>query len=449
MNKLFTFTKNRWVKFSLATIIYILWFVVWMQSFWAVLGVLLIYDYYISKIHRKLFWDKHLELKSVNKSYNFVAGWLEAILFALIVASLFRGYFVEMYVIPSSSMEKTLLVGDYLGVSKVSYGPKRANTPLSLPLMHNYLSWNPQKLSYSDRIQRSYKRYTGFGDVERGDIVVFNYPQGDTILLKEPQENYYRYERRYGREFIESQSEIIAHPVDKRDNYIKRAVAIHGDEIEVRRGVVYINGIEEEDIKNRQYNYTIHTNSPISLKSIESMNLVNGEDIYSNNNNTIYQASLTLENAEKMRKLNGVTSVERIVYEEPDVDIFPYNIHNYNWSVDNFGPLRIPQKGETVQLTIENLPLYHRIINVYEENEVEVKNGQIYINSEKADSYTFNMDYYFMMGDNRHNSLDSRYWGFVPEDHIVGKPSFIWLSLDKNKSFPSNIRFDRMFRSIK
>lgn len=445
MKKIF---GNKWVKFGVVSLIYVLWFVLWRETWWTLLGLVVIYDIYISKWYLKAFWNKHLRIKDKNKSYNFVAGWVEAIVFAVVVASLFRIYFVEMYVIPTSSMERTLLVGDYLGVSKVSYGPKLPNTPLSIPFVHNVNPLNPKNRSYVDWIQNPYRRLAGFQEIKRGDVVVFNYPQGDTVAVEYPQINYYQLVRNYGRDVVLKQSELMYHPVDKRDNYIKRCVAISGDTLQVIEGLLFVNGVAEGDIKNRQHLYTILTdNVQIPRKVFEDFEIVN-EDIFYNNQNNQYQTFLTVDMADKFSKIKGVKSVDRVINRGVDIDVFPYDTTNYKWTVDNFGPLVVPYKGERVQLTLLNLPLYERIIKNYENNTLEVKDGVIYINSEKADSYTFKMNYFFMMGDNRHNSVDSRMWGFVPEDHVVGKASFVWLSIDKNKKFPNNIRFKRMFKSI-
>lgn len=449
MGKLKELWSNKWVKFYVISIIYILWFIVWANIWWTILGLIFIYDYYISKNYRKLFWNKHLSLKEKNKSYRSIAGWVEALIFAVVVATLVRTYFVEMYVIPTPSMEKSLLIGDYLGVSKVAYGPKLPNTPLSFPFVHNMNPLNPEKKSYVEWIKRPYRRLLGLDTVERLDVVVFNYPEGDTVALIAPQASYYQLEREYGRKQIELKSKIISHPVDKRDNYVKRAVAIHGDKLEVKDGIVYVNDNKENDISGKQYRHTIITDgSAIPAKVFDDLG-ISKDDILHNIQNGIYSMPLTAENVEELKKLSNVKSVSRDIDNDVIRDIFPHDTLNYKWSADNFGPLVIPRKGTTVDINAGNISIYKRIIDVYEDNDLEIKGDDIFINGQKSDKYKFKMNYYFMMGDNRHNSLDSRYWGFVPEDHIVGKASFVWLSLDKNKSFPANIRFKRMFRSVK
>ncbi|MFI3268143.1 MAG: signal peptidase I [Rikenellaceae bacterium] len=448
MNSIKKIYKNKWLRFTLASIIYVLWFVVWSQIWWSIFGLAIIYDYYISKYYRKLYWDKHLALKARSGMYKSIMGWVEAVVFAVVVASMLRMYFIEMYVIPSSSMEKTLLIGDYLGVNKFYYGTKLPNTPLSFPLVHNISPLDATKKSYVEWIKRPYERLMGIDSVRNYDVFVFNYPEGDTVAVIAPQQNYYQLVRHYGRENLLKQTDIMAHPVDKRDNYIKRAVGTPGDVLEVKNGVVYINSKEEPNRNTRQYSYRITTNGGgLSSDKLAKFDVTPEDMQYSRDGKEI-MTFLSDENAEKIKGTAGVKTVERIYYREPEIDVFPHDTLNYKWSVDNFGPLTIPKKGVTVALNEVSLPLYQRIIDTYEENDLEVKNGEIFINGQKANEYTFKMDYYFAMGDNRHNSLDSRFWGFVPEDHVVGKAAFVWLSIDPNKSFPHNIRFDRMFRSI-
>ena len=456
LNKLKTIWGNRWVKFGVVSVIYLLWFVVWTGNLWLLLGLVVIYDIYISKTMYRLFWRKHKERKRTNKTYRKTSEWVEAILFATVVATLIRIYVFAMFVIPTPSMEKSLLVGDYLLVSKLAYGPVMPNTPLSVPLVHNTLPLSQTKKSFVEWIKWPYHRLKGFGNVKRNDPVVFNFPEGDTVSLAYPSDSYYnalrQYQRRYGdrrgRQMLMDEG-IVVRPVDKRENYVKRAVGLPGDTIFIEHSEMWINGQPQADIPGKQYNYTVVTNgTPVNPDVFEDMGVAKDDIHYDAANYAYVELPLTAENARRMRSMGNVTAIIKREGEGADPDIFPQS-ENYPWNVDNFGPLWIPSKGSTVDLTVENLPLYRRIIETYEGNKLEIKDGRIYINGTPADKYTFAMDYYFMMGDNRHNSLDSRYWGFVPEDHIVGKPSFVWMSLDKDKSFPANIRWNRIFSKVK
>ena len=448
INKIKELYNNKWVKFSIVSFFYILIFTVWTRNLFSLLLLPVIYDYYISKKYKVWFWNKHLSIKAKNSTYKFISGWVDAIVVALVVATILRTFLIEMYVIPSPSMEKTLLVGDYIGVSKVTYGPKVPNTPLALPLVHNINPLDAESKSYVEWIKWGYKRLAGFRDVERGDVIVFNYPQGDTVLVSDPQMNYYTLKRHYGKEYLDNISKIMVHPVDKRDNYIKRAVAISGDLFAVKDGDVYIGGKREDVVSTMLKQYSIQFNPGAITRTVMESNSISESDITSFNKNQM-KVFISKDQADNLSKLNGVQNVVRMINNDPSIDVFPYDTLNYKFNEDNFGPITIPQKGATVSINANNLSLYHRIITAYEKNTLELKdNGDIYINGLKTHSYTFKMNYFFAMGDNRDNSLDSRFFGFVPEDHIVGSASFIWMSIDNSKSFPKNIRFSRMFKSI-
>ena len=445
---------NKWVKFALVATIYVLWFVVWTKNLWLLLGLPIIFDIYITKLLARLArWDKHEALKKNNKTYREVWSWIDAIVFALVFATLINTYFFQMYTIPTSSMEKTLLVGDYLYVSKSTYGPRLAQTPLSLPLMHNTTPWGTK--SYSEAIQRPYKRLAGQRGVERGDIVVFNFPAGDTVALERLNETYYDIVRSYvdsygekrGRELLRKQYTILSRPVDKREHYVKRCVAVAGDTLEIVGSQLYVNGEPQNFSTEQQYIYFVQTTSPIGQRVFDRLG-ISKDDIHYSASSGIYAMPLTNSSVEALKALSNVVSVTKNEATETYSAIFPNDVR-FGWTEDNFGPLWVPSKGATVALSVENLPLYERIIKNYEGNDLKVEGGIIYINGQPAEEYTFQMDYYFMMGDNRHCSADSRYWGFVPEDHIVGTPSFVWLSLDKYKPFPSNIRWSRMFKNHK
>ena len=475
------FFSNKWVKFGIVAFIYLLW-VIWLYNYWWLLGLVVVYDIYISKKVKWAFWKKNYKK---GEKRNTWLDWLDAAIFALVAATLIRLFFIEAYVIPTGSMEKSLLIGDYLFVSKVAYGPKMPNTPISFPLVHNTLPFTQGTKSYASWLERPYKRLAGFGNVKRGDVVVFNFPHGDTVALSFPDRDYYALVREYGfgvhvqklgaalnrekgviiddfnlkeeihaygKAELAKRSKIIARPVDRRDNYVKRCVGAPGDNIQLIHGDVYVNGEKEGEIENRQYRYIVKTNgkviNPVELEKLG----VRQEDMSDYDPQTFsYLMELNDTNVKKIQEFINVVEVVRQENYEAVYSLlrsFPFD-SRYPWTEDNFGPLWVPQKGATVQLTLDNLPLYQRVIGVYEENDLAVKDSTIYINGQPSTGYTFKMDYYFMMGDNRHNSLDSRYWGFVPEDHVVGKASFIWFSSDQYKSFPKNIRWSRIFKGIK
>ena len=373
------FTRNRWTKFIFWALLYILW-VIWLGNFWWLLGLGVIFDIFITRKVHWNFWKKRYKEGEKRSAAN---EWLDAVIFAVIVVTFINIFFFQAFKIPSSSMEKTLYTGDHLFVSKLTYGPRVPQTPLTVPFTHNVIFG---KESYSTLIQNDYRRLKGLRKVKRGDIVVFGFPNGDTVLRKAPSEDYYSLCRFYGKKkVISTLGPVIARPADKVDHYVKRCVAIPGDTLEIREGLVWVDGVQQPSYPGMQIS----------------------------------------------RNLEKVQNDYR--------EIFPFS-PDYTWTRDEFGPLWIPEKGVTVELTRENLPLYERIIRVYEHSSVE--------EALAAGSYTFKQDYYFMMGDNRHNSLDSRYWGFVPEDHIVGRPVVVWLSTDEGKRFPKNIRWGRFLKFV-
>lgn len=440
--------SNKWVKFGTVAVLYTLW-VIWLGSYIWLLGLGVIFDIYISKKVHWAFWKKK---NPPNGKQTKLVEWIDAIIFAVIAATFIRMFFIEAYTIPTSSMEKSLLVGDYLFVSKTAYGPKTPNTPLSFPFVHNTLPLTKTKKSYVEWIKLPYKRLKGFTHIKNDDVVVFHFPEGDTVALNQSASSYYQLTRMYGRPRVWSDKrnfgEIVARPVDKRENYIKRCVAIPGDIIKMEQGQLFVNGKPQKQIPGMQHEYTVLTNgTALNPKALERLNIAEADRGIVSSAQYIFP--LTEDMATQLKSFSNVTSIEKIIQPEGKWDpaIFPHS-EDFPWNVDNFGPITIPKKGETVELTVKNLPFYERIIDVYENNDLKVENGVIKINGEAAGSYTFKMDYYWMMGDNRHNSADSRYWGFVPEDHVVGKAKFIWLSLDKDKSFPANIRIKRMFRGI-
>ena len=439
---------NKWARFGFWAVLYILW-VIWLGNYWWLFGLVPIFDYHITRKVKWLFWKK--EYKEGEK-HNALLDWLDAIIFAVVVVTFINTFFFQAFKIPSSSMESSLYTGDHLFVSKLAYGPKLPQTPLTIPFTHNVIGG---KESYSTLIQSDYRRLKGFGKVKTGDYVVFGFPHGDTVLTKAPADDYYMAVRTIGREqVIRQYGPLKVRPADKKDHYVKRCVAVAGDTLEIRDGQVYVNGIAQENWPGVQNSYKVVTNGQrINPVVLDKIGLNTGELGYHSGLPGYPQMPLTAEMLKSVEKLPNVVSVDQNVdvyppdYPDSFMTIFPFS-PSYEWTRDNFGPLWIPKKGVEVELSEENLPLYERIITAYEGNTLNVKNGTIYINGEEAHTYTFMQDYYFMMGDNRHNSLDSRYWGFVPEDHIVGKPALIWLSIDGNKKFPRNIRWRRFFKFV-
>lgn len=440
---------NRWFKFGFWAVLYTAW-VIWLGNFWWLFGLIVVFDLYITKKVKWAFWRKTYK---EGEKPNVLLEWLDAIIYAVIVVTFINMFFIQSFVIPTSSMEKTLMTGDYLFVGKLAYGPKVAERPLSIPFVHNALP-NGSK-SYSDLIKIDYRRLAGFSEVKRDDNVVFGFPHGDTVLRKCPTDDYYTHVRLNGKEYTEKMyGPLTVRPVDKKDNYVKRCVAIAGDTLQIKDGQVYVNGVPQESYPGIQNTYTVVTNgTSINSKLLDDMD-VNPNEYWFDAALPGYRSiPLNKVNAEKVSKLGNVVSVEQNIdsfppdYPDSYLLIFPFS-RDFQWTRDNYGPLYIPAKDATVEINLTNLPLYRRIISVYEKNTLEVKDGKIFINGEVAESYTFQQDYYFMMGDNRHNSLDSRYWGFVPEDHIVGKPRVIWFSSDKNKPFPRNIRWNRLFKFV-
>ena len=352
--------------------------------------------------------------------------WADAIIFAVFAATFIRLFAIEAYTIPTSSMEKSLLIGDFLFVSKMSYGPRTPNTPLAFPFAHHTIPVINTK-AYLEWIKLPYYRITGFGEIENNDVVVFNYP-------------------------MES-----FRPVDKRENYIKRCVGIAGDELEVKQGVLYINGEEAYRPENMQHSYNVKTDGTgFNKRVLRKLDITEGGRV---SNSGDFSLTMTDEAAEQIAGYNNVSKVERSISEpgsyaeyifpNSDPELTSSSNNKFYWNVDNFGAITIPAKGATVELSIKNLPIYERLIGFYEGNDLKIEEDRIYINGKQATSYTFKMNYYFMMGDNRHNSADSRFWGFVPEDHIVGKAVFIWLSIDQAATkLSEKIRWRRMFSLI-
>jgi signal peptidase I len=394
--------------------------------------------------------------------------WIDAAVFAIVAATLIRTFIFEAYTIPTGSMEKTLLVNDFLFVSKLTYGPRIPNTPLAVPFVHHTVPGLNIK-SYTEAIKIPYTRWFA-KPVKRNDVVVFNFPAGDTltkerdsqdpyydILRREESQVYQTYRsqisneaelraasRQQARDNVWQEFTVTTRPVDKRENYIKRCVAIAGDTLSIKNGSLFINGQPAFVPPYSATDYRVITNRVISEDELRDAGIALNTDEQSPDfdiaGSNVYRINLTASEAEILKKIQGVISVTKEIADMTSV--FPYDA-KFPWSIDNFGPLWVPQKGATIQLTPENVVLYKRIIFVYENNKWEEKDGKIFINGKEATSYTFKMNYYWMMGDNRHRSQDSRYWGFVPEDHVVGSAWMIWMSYDKG------IRWNRLFKTIK
>ena len=414
-------------------------------------------------LHPKaVYHDPHTDPPAAVKGAR---DWADAIVFALVAAVLIRGVCIELYNIPSSSMEKSLLVGDHVVVSKLAYGPRPAMTPLAIPLVHNVVPGSDGKLeSYSKLIRLPYHRYPGLGKVQRFDAVVFNYPDGDTMCTAQfSNRSYHELVRRYGREAVERDQvydeygnrieigKIRVRPVDKRENFIKRCIGLPGEDLQIVDWQVLINGEPIDTPAEAQYTYAVLFNPIVVPERVLDQIGVSYEDIerahlqMSINNTPYYILPLSPSVATKLANRYEVLDVQPFIHPADTTgsdELFP-NVSGYGWSVDNFGPVHIPAKGEMLPLNGQTLPLYRRIIEVYEGNTLRVEDGRIYINGEEATTYTPRMNYYWMMGDNRHNSIDSRYWGFVPEDHIVGKATNIYFSYDKDHG---KIRWSRFLR---
>lgn len=457
--------KTRWIRFGVVSVIFLAW-VIWLGSWWVILFFPLIADIYLTQYIPWTWW-KHIK----NKTLKSVMSWVDAIVYALILVYFIFLYVGQNYQIPSSSLEKSLLVGDYLWVNKMVYGPRVPNTPLHFPLAQNTLPVLGCK-SYIETPQWDYHRLKGFRKVERNDIVVFNFPAGDTVALKVQNPDYYTLCATVpgGRVSIwgnkERFGDVVYRPVDRRENYVKRCIGLPGETLKIVNDVVYIDGNPIEEPKNTQYNYFIQTDGRFITDDVWNELGVSVDDrnrvvVDSNESiagaaslglkinidgsvNPIYQSPLTKEMKSRLENMKWITAIVKV----PDTEyITMYPItHEYGWTRANYGEVWIPAKGQSIKLTLENLPVYERCIKNYEGNDLQVKNGSIFINGKETDEYTFKMDYYWMMGDNRDNSADSRYWGFVPEDHIVGSPVFVIISFDKDKSlFNGGIRWSRIF----
>ena len=475
---------SSWVKFVIVTALYLA-FLYWVGSWWGLLVVPFIFDLYITK-KIKWTWWKQLESPVART----VMSWVDALVFALVAVYFINNFFFQNYTIPSSSLEKSLLVGDNLLVSKFSYGARIPQTPLTMPLTQHTLPGGQLK-SYLEWPHWDYRRTKGTGNVELQDIVVFNYPAGDTVavnfnndfyilcyeiglqqamasgfqmpdrkqLTTEEQMNLFYQIYNIGKDVVKSNpnqyGEIVVRPTDRRENYVKRCVGLPGQTLQIRNKKIYNNGKAQRQPTDAQWNYYVYATGDISY-TLRAQLGISDEDYLQWNDRPDHpqpehRRGIPLTETTKKALLAETAIVERIEpvgVTETDI-LYPLN-HDYGWTRDDYGPIWIPKKGETITLTLDNIAIYERPIRAYEGNKLAVRDGKIYINDKETTTYTFKMDYYWMMGDNRHNSLDSRYFGFVPEDHVVGKPIFIWYSKCEDKLNPEspNIRWDRVFKMV-
>ena len=467
--------KVQWAKFAVVLALYLL-FLIWVESWLGLIVVPFIFDVYITK---KIHWQWW---KDEEGPVRFIMSWVDALVFALVAVYFINLFFFQNYVIPSSSLEKSLLTGDYLFVSKVSYGPRIPETPLTMPLTQHTLPLVNVK-SYVEWPHWDYRRVKGLGNVKLNDIVVFNYPAGDTLCNEERYQanDYYQMvysigdqileqngqqqdvrvlnplqQRRYfekvhaaGRNYIASMPgeyrDIISRPTDRRENYVKRCVGLPGQTLQIKNRIVYLNGKANKEPDNVQYTYKMKLKGEFPVELADELGITN-EDLLMYNQSGVIPLTKKAYLALKANK-NLVESIS-INADAIYGDLYPLNAYT-GWTRDNYGPVWIPKKGKSIQLNLKNLPIYERCIKVYEGNDLKVDSqGNIFINGKLAKSYTFKLDYYWMMGDNRHNSADSRYWGFVPEDHIVGKPIFIWWSHSPDHPGFSGIRWNRLFNFV-
>ncbi len=456
--------RSRWIRFSIVALIFIAW-VAWLGSWWVLLFLPLLFDVYITG-YIPLTWWKNSKSKAVRS----VMGWVDAILYALILVYFIFTFVGQNYQIPSSSLEKSLLVGDYLWVNKMAYGPRVPMTPVHFPLVQNTFPIINTK-SYVEWPNWKYHRLKGFGNVKSGDIVVFNFPAGDTVALKVQNPDYYTLVKMFGRDAVkynkESFGDVIYRPVDRRENYVKRAVGLPGERLKIVDGTIYINGVAQPAPADVQFNYYYQalnhrlTNDEwdeigISVDDRNELSL-GREDVANlqslgfkvNPDGTIPPVYVSPLTSAMVKKLETDPNIGKIMKMPAPAGeyLFP-DVAGANWTRADYGEIWIPKKGATIKLDEEAWDLYNRVIRNYEHHpDAYMENGTVYIDGKPAEKYTFEMDYYFMMGDNRDNSLDSRYWGFVPEDHIVGKPMRVIVSFDKDKGLLNGgIRWNRVFK---
>lgn len=460
---------TRWIRFGVVAALYVGW-VIWMQRPIWLLGLILLFDIYITGYIPFTWWKK-----SKSKTVRTVMSWVDAIVYALVLVYFVFSFVGQNYQIPSSSLEKTLLTGDYLWVNKVTYGPRVPMTPVHFPLVHNTLPILNCK-SYLDHPSASYRRLKGLRNVESGDIVVFNFPAGDTVStkLENSAEYYDLLVKRYGREELHTNKamfgDIIYRPVDRRTNFVKRAVGLPGERLSIKGDTIYINGKKQAMPENAQFLYFALMSRPLTEEQCHELGIaladvqmvpqslpeykymVEALPGANKNGSYLYQLPMTQAMIDRLSREGQLVNLLRWDGSAQEYYLFPPGIADVeHWTLADYGGeegVLIPKKGMTIELTPRNWLTYQRCIRNYEgHSDAEFKNGKVYIGGKPADSYTFAMDYYFMMGDNRHMSQDSRFWGFVPEDHVVGTPVFVLVSFDPERSiFNGGLRWNRILR---
>ena len=435
-------TKGGWIRAGVWSALYIA-FIIWVAwGDWKSLGWLvllpLIVDAFTTKYINYSWWRKY---KDTKPGLYTLCSWIDAIVFALVAVYFINLYIFQNYQIPSASLEKTLRVGEFLYGSKMAYGARVPQTPLSMPLVqHTMPAWLGGSKSYLDKPHWDYKRLKGWTSPKKGDIVVFNFPTGDTVCTKMPNPDYYTLCHYYGKQVVRSRKDvfgdIVVRPVDRRENYVKRCVGEPGDSLKIVDNTIWTKGYglqvtgedwtQEPQREGVQLNYIVHTDGHVfGGKYMDKLGISLSDRVQIDA--TTWHFPLTQAMREEMEKNPHVLAMI-VEPEERGGEVYP--LGENSWSRDNYGPIYIPKKGDRLMITEENYPIYKRIAEAYERQPMET-----------GEEYEFRMDYYWMMGDNRHNSADSRYWGFVPEDHIVGRPVFIWLSIDKDRH---RIRWDRL-----
>ena len=455
-------TVSRWIRFGLVSALFIAW-VAWLGSWWVLIFLPLLFDIYITGFIPFTWWKN-----AKNPVVRTVMSWVDAIVYALILVYFVFSFVGQNYAIPSSSLEKTLLVGDYLWVNKMAYGPRVPMTPVHFPLVQNRMPIIDTK-SYLDNPQWKYRRLKGYRDIERGDIVVFNFPQGDTVATRymESPQTYYDLVKQFGAQSIRNNpdrfGEVLHVPVDRRQNYVKRCVGLPGETIAIQNDTVLIDGKPISQPENVQFNYFyqlrgggmtdkewdelgIAPDDRYAMQVDAVSAVANGFYVEPDGRvPAVYVSPLTHSMADKLKARPDLVKIAKA--SPYPAKMYPEGDDN-GWTVADFGPLWIPKKGASIPLNERTWPYYERVIRNYEgHHDAYLKNGTVYVDGKPAEKYTFDMDYYFMMGDNRDNSLDSRFWGFVPEDHIVGTPWRVLVSFDKDRSWLNgHIRWNRIFK---